>query len=487
MKPKSLVLVTVDCLRADHVGFLGYPRLVTPFLDSLALESFVVPNAIVGGVPTYFSFPAILASRHPLAMGRDLVGLVPDEISLPSCFKQAGYATAGFVAANPYLSRTFGYDQAFDTFCDFLDQEATASSPTSHREPSRAVRSMLNRSIERWCRKVGPLEALYDELYFRYCHLAGSSVQSLDSVRPFPSAEAIIDRARQWLKSVCPNPFFLWLHLMDPHAPHYPPEKALRAIGARAVSPSRAHYLNSYWNRRELGLNRLKSHRDAMIDLYDGSIRWVDMQMARLVEALKSLQVWDQSALVFTADHGEEFLEHGDRFHAPWTMKEELIHVPLLVRVPGVLGLEVSKQPFTLLDLAPTLLHALGLAVPREFQGRSAWNEWNRGEGWDRSAVVESTECINPNRAEERLASRVLCIRDSRYKLILRFGMGAEQLFDLQSDPSEVAPVPADVEKPVRRHLLEYALRHIEDERRLGSGEHRLRARLRELRIALSK
>ena len=96
MKQKSIVLVTVDCLRADHVGFMGYERPTTPFLDSLASESFVVPAAIVAGAPTYYSFPAILASRYPLALGRDVLGLGPDEPTLASTLKQAGYATASF-------------------------------------------------------------------------------------------------------------------------------------------------------------------------------------------------------------------------------------------------------------------------------------------------------------------------------------------------------------------------------------------------------
>ena len=93
--PLSMVLVTVDCLRADHVGFMGYGRPTTPFLDSLASESFVVPNAIVGGVPTYYSFPAILASRHPLAIGRDLIGLVPGETTLPSYLKHVRICHGG--------------------------------------------------------------------------------------------------------------------------------------------------------------------------------------------------------------------------------------------------------------------------------------------------------------------------------------------------------------------------------------------------------
>ncbi len=90
-------------------------------------ESFVVPNAIVGGVPTYYSFPAILASRHPLAMGRDLIGIAPGETTLTSYFNQSGYATAAFVAANPYVSVQVRLRSGVRHFRDFLDQPVTTS------------------------------------------------------------------------------------------------------------------------------------------------------------------------------------------------------------------------------------------------------------------------------------------------------------------------------------------------------------------------
>ena len=86
----SLILITVDCMRADHAGFMGYARPTTPFLDSLAAESMVFPKAIVVGAPTYYSFPAILASRYALALGRDVLGLAPGEPTVASAFKQAG-------------------------------------------------------------------------------------------------------------------------------------------------------------------------------------------------------------------------------------------------------------------------------------------------------------------------------------------------------------------------------------------------------------
>jgi len=165
----SVVLVTVDCLRADHVGFMGYGRPTTPFLDSMARESFVVPTAIVGGVPTYYSFPAILASRHPLGMGRDLIGIAPGETSVPSYLKEAGYATAAFIAANPYLSPKFGYDQGFDTFRDFLDSPLTTISTDSRSTSSGGIRTKLNRALERFSHRLAPMGAIYDELYFQSC------------------------------------------------------------------------------------------------------------------------------------------------------------------------------------------------------------------------------------------------------------------------------------------------------------------------------
>src|SRR5437763_3751198 len=167
---RSLVLITVDCLRADHVGFLGYRSTATPFLDSLSAESFAFTNAIVAGAPTYYSFPAILASRHPLALGRDVIGLAPGEVNLASVLREAGYATAAFIAGNPYLSSRFGYEQGFDRLEDFLDS-GPGLNESDGPEPSR-----LNRRLSQACAKFRTTRWLYDELYFQYCQRLATSV-----------------------------------------------------------------------------------------------------------------------------------------------------------------------------------------------------------------------------------------------------------------------------------------------------------------------
>src|SRR6266567_8789503 len=138
--PRPLILITVDCFRADHAGFLGYDRPTTPFLDSLASQSLVFRNALATGTPTYYSLPAILASRYPLALGRDLLGIAPDENTIPSVLKEYGFQTAAFSPANPYLSARFGYDQAFDCFRDFLEAETLEfpAEPPQPRLRSRA-------------------------------------------------------------------------------------------------------------------------------------------------------------------------------------------------------------------------------------------------------------------------------------------------------------------------------------------------------------
>jgi|GEM_PF-408229 len=491
--PKSVLLITVDCLRADHCGFMGYSRPTTPFLDSLAPESFVFPAAIAAGVPTYYSFPAILASRYALGLGREIVGLAPEEENLASVLKHNGYATAFFGAGNPYLSPRFGYNFGFDTFRDFLDRDFLEDdrSLLTNSEPNLSERSSwagsANRLLENMSHKIPGLGPLYDELYFQYCQRwAAPPANSLDVLRRFPAADVIVDQARSWLASLGENPFFLWLHFMDPHSPYYPTEKGLKIFGKNSLNPSRARYLNGSWSRHDIGTSRLCRYRDEVIAMYDSGIRWVDAQIARLVEALQRFKAWDNCILAFTADHGEEFLQHGGRYHAPGLM-EELIHVPLVLHVPGKQGKVLPKSPFSLLHLAPTLLASAGLPVPEKFQGHSYWPEISEGTSWFEPAISECIAgCTNPFNSEQRIGPRLLAVRGERYKLLLNFKTGTECLFDLESDPGEYNPLSAEEAKPERRHLLQAALTQLKMSRTPNNSERYLRARLRDISLNLT-
>ena len=482
-KRKSILLVTADCLRADHVSFMGYARPTSPFLDSLAQESFVFPTAIVAGAPTFYSFPAILASRYPLALGRDVVGLGPDEPTLASVAQKAGYATASFGAANPYVSSRFGYDRGFDTFQDFLQEEDLL--PEQLTTPvGTGWTSRVNRVLRNAAPKWGPVGDLYEELYFRYCQCVSAAPTSLDSLRRYPSADVVVDQACAWLSTSSAKPFFLWLHLMDPHGPYYPKEQALTLMGDGPVPSNRARYLNSYWNRGDLAVRRFARYRDEVVRLYDAGIRWVDEQVRRLIGTLRRMGLWDDCIFAFTADHGEEFLDHGGRFHPPSRLTEELIHVPLLLRAPGAIKGQLNRSPFSLIHLAPTILDAAQLPIPSEFMGRSYKNELVNGGELDGVTISESVaRCSNPMRRENRMGSRVLSIRESRFKLLLQFEPKAEFLYDLEEDPGENHPIAASEQKAARRRLLEIAREHLHSSHSGRNLKPRLQQRLRDLRI----
>lgn len=485
MKKRSLILVTVDCLRADHVGFLGYSRPVTPFLDSLAANSVVFSQAIVAGAPTYFSFPGIMASRSPLALGRDILGIAPGEPTIASVLQQAGYSTAAFLAGNPYLSARFGYHQGFDTFLDFLDSALPGKSP--HNPAAQNGVSPLNLRLQRASRRTPLTAAAYDELYFWYCQWrTRKETASMDRLRRYPAADVIVDQARSWLSGLGDEPFFLWLHLMDPHHPYYPPSEALSALGESRITDRRARFLNSFWNR-DISKERSQPHRDEIISLYDAGIYWVDKQIARLVGSLQQFKKWDDTVFAVTADHGEEFLEHGNRYHSPTNLLDPLIRVPLLLRTPGISPARL-RESFSLINLAPTLLEAVGASVPDNFQGRSHWQEISAGTLSDEPAIVECISgCSNPFQSQNRMHSRLMAVRDSTYKLVIDFAARKDWLFDLKNDPGENSPLPPDAFTRERARLLRTALTHIRSIQHQRNPGLRLRARVRDLQQSIDK
>jgi len=485
MRPRSLVLITIDCLRADHVGFLG-PASTTPFLDSLADESFVFHNAIAAGIPTYYALPALLASRYPLALGRDVIGIAPGENTLATELKTSGFNTAAFIAANPYISPAWGYDGGFDVFQNFLNGDAEH---TTKKEAAK-LRANGNRILSSACRAVPLLGAAYDELYFRYCQRVAHSRdsagnESFDALRQFPSADVIVDAAISWVNEQFSSPFFLWLHFMDLHAPYYPTEEALAKTGRSDISPAEARYLNSYWARGDVGLERLENKRDAIVALYDAGIRYVDLQIQRLTQRLIDLDRWNDCVMAVTADHGEEFLDHGGRFHAPVKLSEELIRVPLLLRVPGISGRRASAEPFGMIDLAPTLLHALEIPAPANFRGTSCWRELAANRRQNRAVFTECAYgCTNPFSPEKRLGARLLAVRKGEYKLVMNFASATDQLFHLKSDPNELMRLPEKIAKDVRKELLRCAKKHIAESGQSRDFDLRWAAQVEQFRLS---
>ena len=482
--PRNLVLITVDCLRADALGAYGATPSPSPFLDRLAEGSWVAERAITAGLPTYYAFPAIHASRFPLAFGRDIVGLLPEEPTLASTLAAAGYNTAAFVAGNPYLARRERYDHGFTTYEDFLTSDQKPPAEPAGRHPL----SGLRQALEAAARRHPVSHRLFQELLFQVWAWRHTR-KSLDpaALRSYPAAHQMVDKALLWLEQTAAEkrPFFLWLHLMDPHHPYHPPQNALAALGYNEPTPERGLWLNALWSREEVGVERLERHREEILRLYRAGIRHVDQQLERLVTNLDQLALKDSTLLAVTADHGEEFLERGGRYHYPTHLTDELSRVPLLLRDPGGRGGR-GEEPVSLLDLAPTLLHRLGMEPPGSFAGTSFW----QGEDYAPEARPVITECVenrrNPWDPGAESGHRLLAVQDRRHKLVLRFNEGDEALYDLESDPGERNPLPMDSPHPTRAALLQAAHDHLRTHRpspesaswrwaALARLEHRLR------------
>lgn len=483
MKRRSLVLITVDCLRADRVGFGDSTGALTPFLDSLAKESTVLSDAIVAGAPTYFSFPAIMASRYPIDLGREVLGIAPGEPTIATVLQNAGYDTAAFVAGNPYLTSRFGYDQGFDRFADFMNSKLSVV-PEGSLAPTNTARSALNRRLERISRGTKITATAYDELYFQYCQwVSGRHELSMDELRRYPAADVLVDAASDWLKERNDRPFFLWIHLMDPHHPYYPPQEALQLSGISDMTPRRARFLNSFWNRGDISPRRLQRHRKEVMALYDAGIRWVDHRLSRFVDVLKLHQRWTETMFVVTADHGEEFLEHGNRYHSPTELSEQLIRVPLLIRAPESSEARTVPGAFSLIHLAPTLLEALNVNVPPSFKGHGLWKDVSSGNAVNHPAIVECLEgCNNPLSVDDRIRHRLMAVRDGDFKLVLRYSRRGDDLYNLKDDPEETSPLPEGIQATQRARLLQCARKHLRDSRDHRDIGLALRARLREIR-----
>ncbi|MGH9643338.1 MAG: sulfatase family protein, partial [Terriglobales bacterium] len=369
------------------------------------------------------------------------------------------------------------------------------------------ARGKLNRSLKRAAHAIG-LGSLYDELYFQYClRSASRAAGNVDSLRRFPTAERIVDRALSWLQGVDTRPFFLWLHLMDPHSPYYPTAASYRELTGKEISAKRARYLNEYWNRSDLTPARLERKKASIVELYDAGIRGVDSQIARLVSHLQQSGRWDECTFAFTADHGEEFLDHGRRYHAPVSLHEEVVRVPLMIRVPGVTGRESAKKeiakkgpppaPFSHVHLAPTLLDLLGVPSPAGFQGTSLWRNLQAGTPWEIPAVTECVHgCTNPLPRQDRMGARLLSVRSGPYKLTLPMESdllesnsiqwsAIEKLYNLGEDPKEERPLPAGAHREIRGRLLRAARTQLRASSNGARASLRLKARLRDLRVEL--
>ena len=320
----NVVLLTVDCFRYDRCGFNGHPKETTPFMDSLAAESTVFNAAFTTGPYTPQSFPGILAGLHSrsLVYHGDLVckAIPPEAPTIASAFREAGYSTFATVT-NTHLTAARNFDTGFDYFENLrLDDSAAMSERRDtddlsvgavYRRIWNQVRNRMS-DRDRYPNAFVPLVVAY----------------RLGTLRDWPTIDGrqVVETFEKRLPSDDDGPFFGWLHLMDLHAPLYPG----RTTEADASTPG--GFVSQFMAD---GARVCQLAHPRYLEMYDAALEYVDRQVKSVVDTLRENDLWDDTILVVTGDHGELLGERGQYGHPHHAMVDDLLRVPMIVRVPG--------------------------------------------------------------------------------------------------------------------------------------------------------
>jgi arylsulfatase A-like enzyme len=419
-KPRGVILIQADTLRRDHLDAYGYGRETAPTLRRLASEGVLFNNYTVQATWTKVSTPSLMTSLYPSSHGvTDFHHHLPASANtLAESYRAAGYATVSY-ASVLFTGQFSNLHQGFEE----LHEDGSISTP-------------------------------------------GSSKTSREYV----------DRLQGWLERHRDVPFFAFLHVFDPHDPYEPrrPYDSLWADPARREEHERQSKEVRKFIKEPLRQLFGMPSRDELIEAgfdpeayvaqdrnwYDGSIRGMDVEIARLVQTLRRLGLDESTLIVFLSDHGEEFHEHGRMFHGQ-SVYGELTQVPLFLRWPaGLPKGKVVDEVVQSLDVMPTVLALSQLPAPDGIQGQSLaplfadGGNGDNGSGWKRRPAITEKATTDPGGAwaPPPPDTESYAITDGRWKLVhnrQRPRGGPEfELYDFVKDPlnkADVAPQHPEV------------------------------------------
>jgi len=449
-RPKNVVFVICDALRADRIGYYGYrgqtvagPVNPTPALDELAENGLVFERCVAPSSWTLESVAAIVSSRLPLVEGNEYnEGFAPaKDATIAETLKGANYSTLA-VVSNPWLS---------------------VNSDTGSR-------MLAARGFDVW--NVPATEMVANPLHAR-------SIGSPLVYERYTGAKEIVDSAIRLIssRSVEDGPFYLYLHLMDTHEPYNPPERY--KIACTTDSAGLVPDFLLYQFLRSIGRARGKEElTDADThfflrakDLYDASVRYVDDSLRTLIGFFRERGLFDNTLFVFSSDHGEEFGEHQWIGHSR-TLYQESLRSPLIFFGAGVApGARVS-DPVSSLDIAPTILRECGARIPQSMFGRPL----DLSGATERDPLVAVSALTRPCEPGE-IFEKMYALSDPRGMTLIRHeyqGSMAGQppkseLYDRRKDPLEEADVTAA--NPTVIAALEKQLQLIRDSHKSGAGK----------------
>lgn len=371
----NIVLVVVDALRPDHLSAYGYKRDTSPNLDRFAENAVVFTNAYSHGNRTIIAMPSLFTSLYPSFHGaagyRDIaVPLPEDRRTLAEVCREAGYTTVG-VMSNINLKAPFGMTRGFD-----------------YAEEFHSARHRL--SVYRALGKMG-------------------LVQKLQYTSHAPDASVVTKRGIEWLQRVKDRPFFLFLHYMDVHHPYDPPDPYVKMFGTSGgdIDTQMLFIKTAAMVRRPPPLELSREELTLLIDLYDGCIRYTDEEVGRLLDELASLNLDRETIVIFTSDHGDEFLEHGSLYHTNLVI-EPLIRVPLIIGgIPAgstAGGGVVADGMVRHVDIMPTVAELVGGELPPFIHGGSLAATLAGKGDWDAEySIAEGDFCTSLNQGDWKM------------------------------------------------------------------------------------
>jgi arylsulfatase len=316
-KGPNVILIVVDTLRTDHLSCYGYSRETCPNIGRFAADSLVFENCFSHAPSTSASVASILSGFLPHETKVTNITVMSKQLrTLPLMLRPHGYKTAAVVSNYVFRDKR-DWDNGFDIY----------DAKMKGRE--------LNRDM------------------------------------PERIAEHTTDRAIKLLKKFRKDNLFMWIHYQDPHGPYTPPATFAKLFKSTADKPHLLKLNDIGSGRRgipkyqKLGANRDFHH---YVSQYDGEIRYTDEHLKRLFDTLKRLELYSDSLIIFTADHGEGMGEHDYYFAHGENLYNTLIHVPLIIKCPA--GLTGAKTDVVQhIDIVPTILKALNIMPSPSFRG----------------------------------------------------------------------------------------------------------------------
>jgi arylsulfatase A-like enzyme len=404
------VLLTIDALRADHLGQYGYERDTMPALDRLVDVGTRYELGFANGTNTGISLPSLLTSRY---FGTESAIEGPN---VATAIGGTGAATAGF-HSNTLFSNRVPRVAGFDYYEDYGSNEGGGGTSVEASVWERVYQRLVD-TLRPIVEQVGVRE--YAETVQEF--VFPTSLVHDPSV--YVDAETLTDDVLAWVREHADEEFFLWVHYMDPHRPY-----GIDVEEPEFGEPTAESEIRNLMSKAGIHPEKVTdSERERMLDLYDSDIRYTSEQISRLFDLFEELNIWEETGFIFTADHGEEFAEHGYYYHRnrPY---DELLHVPLVVKEPDNENSDrvVSSQR-ELLDVAPSLCSWHGAKAPQEFRGVRL-TDGERRETVATGSFVEQ--------------DHVVAGRWDGWKYIA-VGDAEIDLFDLQADPEETYDVSSD-------------------------------------------